>query len=63
MVVVLEDWEGKRRFLFVSKLGSYESSDSFPSGFAATLLLLQSTVLGGLEDGDLPNLLSLLSFF
>ena len=48
VVVVLKEWDVERRFLLVSKFGSIDSSDSFPCAFAATLLLLHSTVLGGL---------------
>ena len=62
VVVVLKEWDDERRFLLVSKFGSIDSSDSFPCAFAATQLLLHVTVLGGLEDGDFRNVLSLLSF-
>ena len=59
MVVVLENWDVDRLFLFLTK--ALDSSDSYASLLAATVLLLQCTVLGGLEDGDLTDLLSLLS--
>ena len=54
----MEDWDVDRLFLFLTN--SFVSSDSFAS-LAATAMLPQSTVLGGLEDGDMANLRSLLS--
>ena len=55
----MEDWDDDRRIRFLTN--SFVSSDSFASSLAATAMLPQSTVLGGLEDGDMANLRSLLS--